>query len=43
MKKLYVDPKMEVVIFKAEDIIATSGEYGGAVIGGPIDGGSPIP
>ena len=43
MKELYDDVKIEVVIFEAEDIIVTSGDYGTAVVGGLIDSGSSIP
>ena len=43
MKKIYDEPKMEAVISEAEDdIIATSGVYGAASVGGAIDGGGMI-
>ena len=42
MKELYDDVKIEVVIFEVEEIITTSGDYGGAGIGGLIDSGSLI-
>ena len=41
MKELYDDPKMEVIIFEVEDIITTS-DYGGAGVGGAIDGAGTI-
>ena len=42
MKELYDGLKMEIIIFEAEDVIATSDDYGGAGVGGAIDGGNSI-
>ena len=42
MKELYEDMKIEVIILAVEDIITTS-DYGGAGVGGTIDGGGEIP
>ena len=41
MKELYEDMKIEVIIFDAADIIATS-DLGGEGAGGTIDGGGSI-
>lgn len=41
MKESYENMKIEVIIFEAKDIICTS-DYGGAGVGGSIDGGGTI-